>query len=161
MGKRPGVLLYFDRVVFLNRLSDEENGKLFRAIILYARDGIEPEFSDQALLMAWDFLRPALDEDAESYDAKCEKNRQNAVKRWHANGCERMPTTDADTTSSTRTNQMKPHHNDLERAQELLKKSTNGKFYNFTGGYRDGKYQSRNSECDMEADARWGIVYDA
>ena len=128
MSKRPGVLLYFDRVLFLDRLSDEQNGQIFRAAIQYARDGVVPEFSDPALLIAWDFLRPALDEDAEKYLAKCERNKQNAVKRWHPNGCERMPNTNTDTSTNTDTNQLQPQtqRNDLARAERLLAERKKG-----------------------------------
>ena len=38
-------------------------------MIRYARDGEEPKFDEPVLWMAWDFLRPALDEDAARYMA--------------------------------------------------------------------------------------------
>ena len=120
MADRPGFMLYFDRVVFIDRLTDEQNGQIFRAAIKYAKDGREPDFSDTVLWMAWDFLRPALDEDAASYNAKCEKNRQNAAKRWHANACERTPTTDATTTTNPKQPQPQPYRNDLALAEKML-----------------------------------------
>lgn len=126
MSNRPGVYLYFDRVVFLDRLSDEQNGKILRAIICYARDGNDPEFNDQTLLLAWDFLRPALDEDAVKYEAKCERNRQNAVKRWHANASDRMPNTNPNSKTEQNQSQPQTQRNDLERARELLKQMKEG-----------------------------------
>ena len=79
MQKRPGVMLYFDRLTFLDRLDDEQAGKLFKSLIRYSRDGEVPEIGDLALGMAWDVLRPVLDYDAERYEAICERNRRNAT----------------------------------------------------------------------------------
>lgn len=97
MKKKPGVMLYFDRLTFLDRLDDSQRGRLFTAIINYARDGEVPQIEDLALGMAWDILRPVLDLDAERYEAVCEKNRQNALRRWQsADACECMPNTNTD-----------------------------------------------------------------
>ena len=60
----PGVMLYFDRLSFLDRLDDAQTGKLFRAVIRYARDGEVPEIDDVMFGVAWDVLRPMVDYDA-------------------------------------------------------------------------------------------------
>lgn len=82
MKKKPGVMLYFDRLTFLDRLDLTQRGALLTAIIDYARDGEVPEINDPMLGMAWDMLRPVLDLDAERYEAVCEKRRQAASRRW-------------------------------------------------------------------------------
>lgn len=126
MGKRPGVLLYFDRVVFLDRLTDEQNGKIFSAVIRYARDGEEPKFDEPVLWMAWDFLRPALDEDAARYEAICEKRKASIQKRWEAertNEYKCIPNTTPKTKSNTNTASYQPHgavRDDLALAERLL-----------------------------------------
>lgn len=65
---RPGIMLYFDILRPIRSLSDEEKGRLFIAILEYGQDGIVPEF-DGMLAMAWEFIRPRLDRDGESYEA--------------------------------------------------------------------------------------------
>ena len=101
MKKRPGVMLYFDRMTFLDRLDMTQRGELITAIIDYARDGAVPEINDPMLGMAWDVLRPVLDLDAERYEAICERNRRNGEQRKkkpvEASGFDWVPNTNTDT----------------------------------------------------------------
>lgn len=64
--KQPGVLLYFDIRPCLKRLSKEEKGELFEAILEYGEFGTVPEF-DGCLGIAWDFIQPQIDRDKEKY----------------------------------------------------------------------------------------------
>ena len=57
----PGVMLYFDRLTFLDRLDDAQTGRLFRALIRYARDGEAPVIEDVMFGVVWDVLRPMVD----------------------------------------------------------------------------------------------------
>lgn len=76
MGK-PGVMFYFDVRPCIKRLSLEEKGQLFEAILDYGEFGIEPEL-DGAVGVAWDFLLPKLDRDDDRYSRQVEQ-RQYAV----------------------------------------------------------------------------------
>ena len=78
----PGVMLYFDRLSFLDRLDDAQTGRLFRALIQYARDGEEPIIEDVMFGVIWDVLRPMVDHDAQKYAEVCEKRRKNILRRW-------------------------------------------------------------------------------
>ena len=82
MKEKPGVMLYFDRLPYLNRMDDTQRGKLFLWIMEYAQYGVIPEIEDAMLGMAWDVVKPAIDLDTERYEAKCERNRENIQKRW-------------------------------------------------------------------------------
>ena len=97
MKEKPGVMLYFDRLPYLNRMTREQRGDLFLFIMEYAQYGVVPEIEDAMLGMAWDVVKPAIDLDTERYAAKCEKNAESARKRWEketdANACERIPNT--------------------------------------------------------------------
>ena len=84
MKKRPGVMLYFDRLTFLDQLSAEQTGTLFKAIVAYARDGVEPETADDLVKLAWEFVRPGLDQDEKRYQEVCEKRKKAIEKRWEA-----------------------------------------------------------------------------
>ena len=82
MKEKPGVMLYFDRLPFLKRMDFDQCGRLFCAIMEYAQYAVVPEFGDPMLDMAWDIVRPLIDQDTERYEARCERNRQNIQKRW-------------------------------------------------------------------------------
>ena len=101
----PGVMLYFDRLSFLDRLDDAQTGRLFRAVIRYARDGEEPEIDDVMFGMAWDVLQPMLDYDAQRYAELSEKRRLSALRRWekaqaNANASVCMPNTETTTATA-------------------------------------------------------------
>lgn len=67
-------MLYFDLRPALRRLSPEERGLLFEAILDYGEHGVLPEF-DGGLGIAWDFIQPRIDQDAMRYEEKLLKNR--------------------------------------------------------------------------------------
>ena len=105
MGKQPGVMLYFDIRPSLRRLTNEEKGQLFEAILDYGQYGAVPEL-EGGLGIAWDFIQPRLDRDRERYEEKVAKCVQSARLRWEgrsgADGCERMPTTETNTKINTK-----------------------------------------------------------
>lgn len=96
MGKQPGVMLYFDVRPCLARLTAEEQGRLFNAILNYGEEGLEPGF-DGMLGIAWDFIRPRLERDRERYEERVRQCEEAARRRWEkktdADAYERMPTT--------------------------------------------------------------------
>ena len=63
---KPGVMFYFDIRPCLKRLSTEEKGLLFEAILDYAEHGEEPDF-DGVVGVAWDFIKPGIDRDSDRY----------------------------------------------------------------------------------------------
>ena len=122
MKEKPGVMLYFDRLPYLNRMDDAQCGKLFLMIMEYAQYGVVPEIEDPMLGMAWDMVKPAIDLDTERYEAKCERNRENIQKRWK----KASNTTVSNRIPNTKTNQtqkQKQTHTQIEsqRADELLR----------------------------------------
>lgn len=74
---KPGVMFYFDIRPCIKRLTLEEKGVLFEAILDYAELGVVPEL-DGVLGVAWDFIQPKLDRDAGQYNRKVEQ-KQYAV----------------------------------------------------------------------------------
>lgn len=81
MKQRPGVMVYFSIRPSLKRLTLEEKGALFEAILDYGQTGVLPDFDD-VLGIAWDFIQPLIDADGEAYQAKCEKAKQAIETRW-------------------------------------------------------------------------------
>ncbi|MBQ1779550.1 MAG: hypothetical protein IIZ93_15460 [Acidaminococcaceae bacterium] len=60
------------------KLSDQEVGRLFRALMSYHATGIEPELAGRESI-AFDFIKEDIDKTEKAYAAKCEKNRQNRL----------------------------------------------------------------------------------
>lgn len=56
-------------------LSDEECGKLLRAMLVYGEDGVEPLFDTDKMKMAWAFVKPRTDKDERSYNNKVAKSK--------------------------------------------------------------------------------------
>ena len=79
--EKPGVMLYFDLLPALRRLSLQEKGALFQAIMEFGQNAVVPDF-DGALGIAWDFIMPRLIADDEAYREKCQTAADNANKRW-------------------------------------------------------------------------------
>lgn len=61
-----GVMIYFEIRKPMNRLTLEEKGTFFDAILDYAQYGIVPEF-DGIMGMAWDFVSDKIDMDTDRY----------------------------------------------------------------------------------------------
>lgn len=91
-------MLYFDVRPSLDRMTLEQQGELFRAILDYGEFGKEPEFLDKAIYFVWDFIKPRLDNDDKAYKNKCKKAKEAVEKRWEqekkddTDECERIQT---------------------------------------------------------------------
>ena len=97
MGEKKSFVLFNDLSIPVKSLSDEEAGKLFKAIFEYQNSGVKQELSASAE-MAFIFVKQQLDRSQKKYEETCKKNSENAHKRWDKNkannavGCGRMPT---------------------------------------------------------------------
>jgi len=82
MGKeQKGFVVYGDVHAVVDELTDEQTGKLFKAMITYFTTGKAPKF-DGIMKYVWIPIRQQMDRDKEKYDAKCEKNRAKIQKYW-------------------------------------------------------------------------------
>ncbi len=84
MGKkrseRPGIMFWFDDWLPLLKLDDAKLATLFRACLLYAQDGTEPDFAGTDLVI-FEMLAPKLDRDAERYEARSRSGEYAAYCR--------------------------------------------------------------------------------
>lgn len=105
-------ILYTSDYQLIEGLTDEQLGQLTRALFIYARDG-EVINLEPVVRMAFVFIKDKIDRNQGKYQARCEKNRQIALKR------------------EARKREARKSTNDHERAQsctnvnERLRKSTN------------------------------------
>ena len=79
---KKGVVMYYDLLEQLKDFTDEQFGKITRAMIKYDIDGIEPQFNDIQIKLAFNILKPTIDRNKQEYQEKCDKNRENINKRW-------------------------------------------------------------------------------
>ena len=75
------MLIYFSLRPAIKRLTLEEKGALFEAILDYAQSGVYPDF-DGVLGICWDFVQPLIDADGENYRVKCENAKKAIEARW-------------------------------------------------------------------------------
>ena len=71
--------LYNDYIDHVKLMSDEDAGKLFKAILEYENDLKVQELSGVAA-MAFSFIKNQLDRDSSKYEEICKKNRANGMK---------------------------------------------------------------------------------
>lgn len=79
MATKKSFVLFNDLSDPVQSLSNEEAGKLFKAIFEYQNGGIEQELSG-ASEMAFTFIKQQLDRNHERYELICERNRRNGAK---------------------------------------------------------------------------------
>lgn len=70
---------YDDR---MNDLTDNEVGKLVRAIFKYEKFQVEPKL-DRLLMNIFNFIKVDLDKNREKYEKKCKRNKEAVEKRWN------------------------------------------------------------------------------
>ena len=104
---KKSVLLYHDLLTQLEDFTDEQFGKVVRAVIKYDKDSVLPDFKDSTLSIAFKMLKPSIDRNKEEYEAKCETNRKNIQKRWekqHTTEYDRIGSIQANTTDTDNDN---------------------------------------------------------
>lgn len=79
MTNRNSFLLYTDRLEILDELSDEDAGKLFKAVVEYVKNGSEPPRGTLTSI-AFRGVKNGIDVATENYKKLCLKNRDNGKK---------------------------------------------------------------------------------
>ena len=97
MAKKKSFILYADYIKHIGKLTDEEAGRLFKAIFEYVNEGRLPDLDGMAA-MAFSFISNQLDSDLQKYEETCKKRSENIKKRWEkANKCQNQIDSTADT----------------------------------------------------------------
>lgn len=86
---KKSFLLYVDLIHTIEKLTDEQAGKLFKHVLRYVNDQ-HPE-SDQFTEVVFEPIKQTLKRDLEKYEGIRQRNSENAKKRWNATECERIP----------------------------------------------------------------------
>lgn len=96
-----GFMLYTAQYPAIKTMTQEQKGDLLDALYAYAIDGAQISAeADPMVQMAFAFIRDAIDRAQGKYEAKCERNRQTALKREQkkreAQTCKNVQEHDAD-----------------------------------------------------------------
>ena len=75
--KENSFLLFTDERVAVESMSDEDAGKMVKAIFAYADEGMIPPFKG-LMLAIFNLFKGQIDRCQKNYKETCERNRQNA-----------------------------------------------------------------------------------
>lgn len=64
------------------KLSDQEVGRLFRALLEYSENGETKELTGRESI-AFDFIADDIDRQKQAYQDRCEQSKKNIAKRWY------------------------------------------------------------------------------
>ena len=85
MKKPKGFFTYFHHINILERLSDEQAGRLYKALMIYGDTGELTGFDDDPVLdIAYAVMRGEIDVNLERYNEVCQKRREAALKGVNA-----------------------------------------------------------------------------
>ena len=89
-NEKKSFLLYCDIIHTVEQLTDEQAGDLFRHILRYVNDQ-DPQSNSVITKIAFEPIKQALKRDLDKYKSICERNSDNAKKRWDATASDRIP----------------------------------------------------------------------
>ena len=78
--KKTSFVLPTDCIEDLEDFTDAEAGELFKAILIYANEQKETEFSDRAMKMYFKRIKKYIDSANENYEKVIQANRLNGAK---------------------------------------------------------------------------------
>ena len=80
--KRKSFILYTDNRKQVDMLSDEEAGRIFKALLAYVDEGKGLEKGSRLLKVVFEGFKAQIDRNAEKYSEICKKRSENIKKRW-------------------------------------------------------------------------------
>lgn len=86
--KKGAFILYKSFYEPISQLTDEQLGRLFRAIFRWQSSGFEDVEPDIRIAFSFFVNQFRIDED--KYQERCEKNRENIMKRWNTSEYKRI-----------------------------------------------------------------------
>ena len=104
--EQRGFIVYGDIQDVLTELDDQQTAQLFRGMVDYFVSGKDPKFTG-VLKFVFIPIKQQMDRNADKYEKKCEKMRENANKRWNnaiASKSNQLDANDANTNINTNIN---------------------------------------------------------
>lgn len=88
--KKKSFIIRLENIEQFNMLTDEQCGKLLKAMCRYVDTGEVENFNDTMVSFAFSFLKGQIDRDAEKYEEMCTKNAENGKKGGRPKKSERF-----------------------------------------------------------------------
>ena len=118
-----GFICHDDYLKKTERLSNEELGRVFRALMKYHANKEEPDF-DGMESMAFDFIRVDIDRADNEHQRKCETNREIRLQAIENERQRSSTNVNGRDHTKTKTRQEKENENDKESTKETAKRFT-------------------------------------
>ena len=80
----PVILLPMELLEDFELLNNEELGEIIKATFSYVDKKEKPKFKDRSLQFIFSKMKKICDDNFNRYQKICERNKQNAVKRWES-----------------------------------------------------------------------------
>lgn len=80
MAEKKSFILYYDNLKQIDMLTDEQAGKLFKALYKFSVTGEETEFDDLAVKIMFSFIADNIRRDTTKYDEVCKRRSENGKK---------------------------------------------------------------------------------
>ena len=77
-------ILYYDLKEVFDFLTDEEAGKIIKAVFRYEISGEEEHFDDRMMASTYKRITDNLDRNKVKYKQVCEARREAINQRWHS-----------------------------------------------------------------------------
>ena len=123
----PGFICHDDYLQKMAKLSDAELGRVFRALMEYHANKVEPEL-DALESMAFDFIRVDIDNADKKYKDKCETNRRNRLEAIENNERQRSSTNVNDGDKYNNKNNNKNNDKDINKKESTKEKEPQKRF---------------------------------
>ena len=129
--EQRGFIVYGDIQDVLTELDDQQTAQLFRGMVDYFVSGKDPKFTG-ILKFVFIPIKQQMDRNADKYEKKCEKMRENANKRWQnaiASKSNQLDANDANTKTNTNTDTNTKKDTDTDTTTNTDTKSVSGGRY--------------------------------
>ena len=126
--EQRGFIVYGDIQNVLTELDDQQTAQLFRGMVDYFVSGKDPKFTG-VLKFVFIPIKQQMDRNADKYEKKCEKMRENANKRWNnaiASKSNQLDANDANTKTNTDTDTNTKKDTDTDTTTNTDTKSVSG-----------------------------------
>ena len=126
--EQRGFIVYGDIQDVLTELDDQQTAQLFRGMVDYFVSGKDPKFTG-VLKFVFIPIKQQMDRNADKYEKKCEKMRENANKRWNnaiASKSNQLDANDANTKTNTDTDTNTKKDTDTDTTTNTDTKSVSG-----------------------------------
>lgn len=80
LAEKKSFVMYHDNRKQFEMLTDEQAGKIIKALMAYSENGTIPDFEDQTLQIMFSFMQAQIQRDAEKYEETCQKRSESGKK---------------------------------------------------------------------------------